>query len=157
MPPRSNLEAYAGSTAGTIAPELKEVLKGDHMSRIVKAQELRRGDMFEMPNGSVFVTSGRGDAPGAQRGRLWCAHAPDAVTFDPPLTELPTGQMVRLLSGDEMDTHYSHAGYVETVFRHEMDRRHREMMLTLNDKKRREAEEQQRQQARRPWWSKLLG
>ncbi len=127
------------------------------MSRIVEARELRQRDMFEMPNGSVYVTSGRGEAVDVLQARLWCAHPPDPITFDPPRIDLPPGQQVRLLSGDEAEEHYGHDGYVEAVFRREMDRRHQAIMQSLGEQKQREqAEQRERERGRRPWWQKLF-
>ncbi len=127
------------------------------MSKIVEARELHQRDMFAMPNGSVYVVSGRVGAEGAVQARLWCAHPPDPVTFDPPQIDLPPGQPIRRLSGNETRVHYRHAGYVDDVFAREMDRRHRANMQLVDARRQREhAEQRQRAQARRPWWSKLF-
>ncbi len=59
--------------------------------------------------------------------------------------------------GDEAEEHYGHDGYVESVFRREMDRRHLAMMQSLGEQKNREqAEQRQREQGRRPWWKNLF-
>ena len=127
------------------------------MSRIVEARELRDRDMFEMPNGSVYVAAGPGEHEGARQARLWCAHPPDAVTFDPPRIDLPPGQQVHLLSGNETRVHYRHDGYVDGAFGREMDRRHGANMHVVYEQRQREAAAQrQRAQAGRPWWKKLL-
>ena len=127
------------------------------MSRIVEAKELRDRDMFEMPNGSVYAASDRVDHEGPQQARLWCAHPPDPMTFDPARIDLPPGQQVRLLSGNETRVHYRHDGYVESVFEREMDRRHRANMQVVGEQRQREAAEQrQREHAGRPWWKKLF-
>lgn len=128
------------------------------MSKIVEAKELRQRDLFEMPNGSVYLIAGRGDAAGGQHARLWCAHPPDPITFAPPRIDFPPGQEVQLLSGHEMRVHYGHAGYVETVFAQEMDRRYAANMQVVHERGQREAAEQrQRARADRPWWRKLFG
>ena len=127
------------------------------MSTLVEVKDVRQGDMFEMPGGSVYAAAGFVHAAGAAQARLWCAHPPDPMTFDPPLIELPPEQTVRLLSGAEAGEHYRHDGYVESVFRQEMDRRHQAMMLSLEEKWKREAAEQrQREHARRPWGKKVF-
>ena len=61
------------------------------MSRIVEVRALRQRDSFEMPNGSVYATSGRGEAADGPQAGLWCAHLPDPITFDPPRIDLPPG------------------------------------------------------------------
>lgn len=123
------------------------------MSRTVEAKELHHHDMFEMPNGSLYTV---GDEAGHQ-ARLCCAHPPDPITFDPPFIDLPPAQQVRLLSGREAEAHAQHAGYVEAVFRGEMDRRHVGNMQAVGEKRQREAAAQhQREHASRPWWKKLF-
>jgi hypothetical protein len=127
------------------------------MSTLVAAKELHDRDLFEMPNGSAYAAGGLVADASAQRARLWCAHPPDAVTFDPPSIELPCGQEVRLLSGDDVKAHYHHAGFVADVFRREMDRRHTVMMHGVDERGRQEATaERLREHARRPWWRKLF-
>ena len=128
------------------------------MSTLVEASTIHAGKMFEMPNGSVYTALAAEGSEVAQQARLWCAHPPDAFTFDPPRIDLPIGQQVRLLSGDEIDTHYGHEGYVEKVFRSEMDRRHQAMMQTVYEQQTRDADQVRRdQRAGRPWWKKLFG
>ena len=125
------------------------------MSRMVEAKELRDRDMFELPNGSVYAASHRGESDDVRQARLWCAHPPDPITFDPPRIDLSPGQNVRLLSGNETRVHYRHDGYVDAVFGHEMDRRHRTNMHVVYAQ-REAAAQQQRAQASRPWWKKLF-
>jgi len=126
------------------------------MSKMVASTELRPGVMFEMPNGSVYVTSG--DEPtGTLQARLWCAHPPDAVTFDPPRIDIPAEQELLLLSGKEAEQHARHDGYVEAVFRNEMERRNEVMLRSAHERGTvAAAEQRQRDQARLPWWRKLL-
>jgi hypothetical protein len=128
------------------------------MSSFVDVETLRPRDLVELQNGSICVTSVPAADGKQPRVRLWCAHAPDAITFEPPLIELPAGQQVRLLRGDDAKEHYLHEGFVEAVFRREMDRRHAVLMQGHEEKRQREAAEQrQRQRLQRPWWKKLLG
>ena len=128
------------------------------MSRMVEVRELRHQDKFEMPNGSVFAVGGHKNDAHPHQARLWCAHPPDAITPDPPSVDLTPEQMVRLLSGGEADEHYAHDGYVETVFRRNMDQRHHAKMQSLGDIQKLERTEQQQQdRANRPWWKKLFG
>ncbi len=127
------------------------------MSRIVEVKDLHDGDMFELENGSAYMTTSGVGSEGAHRVRVLCAHAPDSSTFDPPLVDLPSAQKVRLLSGREADAHRLHDGYVEKAFRVEMDRRNSAMMRTVGENSEREAKAQhQRDLASRPWWKKLL-
>ena len=129
------------------------------MSRIVEVKELRRGDMFELPNGSVYEAEGSGDQHGAQqRARLWCAHPPDAITFEPPPAEFPPDQQVQLLSGEDMKEHSRHEGYVKKMFHDEMDRRNDAMMQSVHRRGQQAADEQRRRDhAGRSWWKKLFG
>jgi hypothetical protein len=127
------------------------------MSRIVEVKDLHDGDMFELENGSAYMTTSGVGSEGAHRVRVLCAHAPDSSTFDPPLVDLPSAQKVRLLSGREADAHRLHDGYVEKAFRVEMDRRNSAMMRTVGENSEREAKAQhQRDLASQPWWKKLL-
>src|SRR4051812_9200335 len=98
------------------------------MSKIVEITEVRRGDVFALPNGSAYEVEGFIDQHAGLRARLWCAHRPDAITFDPELTEFPLNQTVQLLSGQEMKDHTQHEGYVKSAFHSEMDRRNSVMM-----------------------------
>lgn len=126
------------------------------MSKIIASTGLGPGVMFEMPNGSVYVTSA-GEPTGALQARLWCAHPPDAVTFDPPRIDIAADPEVRLLTSKEAELHVRHEGYVEAVFRSEMERRNEAMLRSVHEKGTVAAEEQrQRDQARLPWWRKLL-
>ena len=128
------------------------------MSKIIQAGDLRRGDMFEMANGSVYQTSGLADTAGPRQARLWCAHPPELLTFEPPLIELPPEQEVQLLTGPETEGHTQHDGFVENLFRNEMDRRNQEMMHTVYERQHLEQQEQHAgDRARRPWWKKVLG
>jgi hypothetical protein len=127
------------------------------MSTIVEVKDVHEGDMFELESGSIYVATSGVGSEGTPRVRVVCAHAPDPITFDPPLVELPSTQTVRLLSGREADAHRLHDGYVEKAFRVEMDRRNSAMMRTVGENREREAKaQQQRDLASRPWWRKLL-
>lgn len=128
------------------------------MSKPIAVEDLHPRDMFEMPHGSVYMAVGGREAEdGPLRMRLWCAHDPDPITFEPPLIVVPAGQKVGLLSRDEADGHYRHPGYVEHVFVREMDRRHAATLQVLEAKRQQEAVEQrQRDRATRPWWKKLF-
>lgn len=126
------------------------------MSKVVASTELGPGVRFEMPNGSVYVTSG-GKPTGVLQARLWCAHPPDEITFDPPLIDIAAGQEIRILSGKESELHARHEGYVEAVFRNEMERRNDVMLRSAQERGAVVAAEQrQRDQARLPWWRKLF-
>ena len=127
------------------------------MSRLVETKALRPGEMFALPNGSVYVAAGQSDPERMPQGRLWCAHRPDALSFEPPVVDFATTQQVQLLEGDDVDAHRGHEGYVEALFRQEMDRRHAANMHAFGDRERRvAAEDRQRAQATRPWWKHLL-
>ncbi len=127
------------------------------MSKLVEARELRPRDLFEMPNGSVYAIAAHAEQGATPRARLWCAHPPDAIAFDPPLVDLPPGRQVRLLTGNETRDHYRHDGYVESVFNAEMDRRHGAAMQVYDERRRLEVdEERQRTHARRPWWKNVF-
>jgi hypothetical protein len=131
---------------------------GGDMSTLVTAKELHDRDLFEMANGSAYAAGGLVADASAQRARMWCAHPPDPVTFEPPPIELPAEQEVRLLSGDDVKAHYHHAGFVADIFRREMDRRHAAMMHVVDERGQQEAAEQRRREhTRRPWWKKLFG
>lgn len=125
---------------------------------LVAAGQLNNSDIFEFQNGSAYIVANHTGPGGTAQARLWCAHAPDTLTFDPPLIDLPSGQEVRVLKGNEAEVHYTHAGYVETVFRSEMDRRHNTVMKSVNERSALEGAAQRQQlRASRPWWKKLLG
>lgn len=126
------------------------------MSTIVTAKELHNRDMIEMPNGSVYVVGN--NTEGAPNARLWCAHGSDILTFDPQPIDLDPEQQVQVVSGEEVDTHRFHDGYVETVFRHEMDRRHVvNMGMAVEQQQRDAATQREHAHAVRPWWKKLAG
>ncbi len=128
------------------------------MSKMIQASELRRGDMFELANGSVYEASGQANNGNLLQARLWCAHPPDLVTFEPALIELMPEQDVRLLTGAETEGHIRHEGFVAELFRTEMDRRNQEMMQTVYERQNLEQQEQRaRERAARPWWKKLRG
>ena len=128
------------------------------MSKIIRAGDLRRGDMFEMATGSVYETSGQAATAGLPQARLWCAHPPDLLTFEPALIDLTPEQEVRLLNGAETEGHTRHDGFVENLFRTEMDRRNQAMMQTVYERQSLEQQEQRaRDRARRPWWKKVFG
>ena len=128
------------------------------MSKLVEARELRPRDLFELPNGSVYAMAMHANQSEMPRARLWCAHPPEPIAFDPPLVDLLPTQQVRLLTGNETRDHFRHGGYVQSVFATEMDRRHQAAMLVHDEQRRREAaEEHQRARAHRPWWKKLFG
>lgn len=128
------------------------------MSKMIEAQELRRGDMFELANGSAYQTAGEGETEGMHQARLWCAHAPDSVTFEPQLIDLPPAQEVRLITGRETESHIHHDGFVEQVFRSEMDRRNQAMMHRVYQRQELDLQEQRAsERAQRPWWKKMLG
>ncbi len=127
------------------------------MDTIVEVKDVRDGDMFELENGSIYVATRGVGTEGTPRVRVVCAHPPEAITFDPPLIDLPPTQKVLLLSGRDADAHRLHDGYVEKAFRVEMDRRNTAMMRTVGEKRQREADEQQqRERAGWSWWRKLL-
>lgn len=127
------------------------------MSSMIETTALRHRDMFEMPNGSVYVTEADGDDPGSLKARLWCAHPPDPITFDPPLIDLPPGPVRLLLNRHETGVHVRHDGYVQQAHVTEMDRRHAGQMRDVYAEMHRKAAEA-RQQAydRRSWWKKLF-
>lgn len=128
------------------------------MSTLVDAGKLRTSDIFELQNGSAYMVANQEGPGGTPRARLWCAHAPDAKAFDPSLIDLPPGQAVRVLNGDEAEAHHTHEGYVAHVFQSEMDRRHNTMMVGVYEQSNREdAVHRQQLRAGRPWWKKLFG
>ena len=127
------------------------------MSRMIETTELRHRDMFEMPNGSVYVTEGQGSADSPLQARLWCAHPPDLNTAQPPLIDLPPGQVRLLVDQHETGVHARHEGYVKQVFVGEMNRRHQDQMRGVYAKMSRDAETtRQEEYNRRPWWKKLF-
>ena len=128
------------------------------MSKLVEAKDLRPGDLFETPNGSVYVTAGHAPASSAPQARLWCTHPPDVVTSEPPLVDFSPEQQVGLLEGNETREHYHHEGHVQSAFAHEMDRRNQAAMKPATERWQRKAEDQhQRDRDQRPWWKKVLG
>lgn len=128
------------------------------MSKMVETKELGQRDVFEMAQGSVYVVVAAKNDAGTQQMRLWCAHDPEPITFDPPLINLPAGDTVRLLSSEEAYVHHLHPGYVEAAFRTEMDRRHHGNMGNAQERMNREKDEQhERDRAARPWWKKMFG
>ena len=127
------------------------------MSKIVEIKELRRGDVFALPNGSVYEVEGPPNQDATPRARMWCAHPPDAITFDPPSTEFPLNQKAHHLTGQEMKDHAQHEGYVKRAFNTEMDRRNDLMMQSARKRGQLVIDEQQRvDQAARPWWKKIF-
>lgn len=128
------------------------------MSRTIETTALRNRDLFAMPNGSIYVAEQEADASSPLRARLWCAHPPDQITFDPPLIELSPGQAVQLLvDRHETGIHIHHPGYVKHAFVAEMNQRHQDQMRGVYANMRREqAVAQQRERALRPWWKKLF-
>jgi len=128
------------------------------MSKMVEVKDLRPGDVFAVPDGSVYEAEGAPDQQGQQQARLWCAHPPDALTFDPPPTAFPPNQQVQLLHGEAVKEHAFHDGYVKRVFQQEMERRHTAMMQAVHTRGQQAAAEQRRLDgAARPWWKKLFG
>lgn len=127
------------------------------MTRIIETTELRHGDLFEMSNGSVYMTEVHPDTPGHFQARLWCAHPPDPSMAQPPLIDLPPGPVRLLIDRHETGIHVRHDGYVKQVFVAEMNQRHQNQMRGVYAKMSREAETA-RQQAndRKPWWKKLF-
>lgn len=127
------------------------------MSRLIETTELRHGDLFEMPNGSVYVAEGYPDNPGVLQARLWCAHPPDPNTSHPPLIDLPPGPVQLLTDRHETGMHVRHAGYVKQVFVAEMNRRHQDQMSGVYATMQRTAEADRKQAYdRKPWWKKLF-
>ena len=127
------------------------------MSRNIEASALRHRDLFALPNGSIYETSGNGTTAGALQARLWCAHPPDPITFNPSHIDLTPGQMVQLLNRDETRSHTRHDGYVRAVFEQEMERRVREQMLLVDARAQcAQAEAREHERALRSWWKKLF-
>lgn len=127
------------------------------MSTMIKVTALQQRDLFELPDGSVYETDRRGTDDDPVQARLWCAHPPDTATGAPPLVAFASEQAVGLLSHAESRLHVGHVGYVRTVFEHEMERHHHELMSVVYEKMNREdATTRQGEQARRPWWQKLF-
>jgi hypothetical protein len=127
------------------------------MSRLVETKDLRPGEMFALPNGSVYVAVGQSGPEDMPQGRLWCAHRPEPLSFEASVVDFATTPTVQLLEGDEVDAHRGHEGYVETLFRREMDRRHAENMHAFGERARRVAAEERRHaKAIRPWWKQLF-
>lgn len=128
------------------------------MSKLVEAREVRPRDLFSLPNGSVYAMLAHARTTGAPQGRLWCAHPPDVVTFEPLLVDFLPEQQVHLLEGREMREHYHHEGFVQTAFTHEMDRRHQTAMKPATERWQRNLDEQrQHDRGLRPWWKKVFG
>jgi hypothetical protein len=53
------------------------------MSRLIEATELRHRDIFELPNGSVYLVEAQADTTRPLQARLWCAHPPDPAMAHP--------------------------------------------------------------------------
>jgi hypothetical protein len=128
------------------------------MSKLIETTELRDGNIFELPNGSVYLVEAQADSARTLQARLWCAHPPDLATAHPPLIDLPPGPVRVLIDRHETGVHVRHAGYVKQVFVAEMNRRHQDRMSRVYATMKRTAEAD-RQQAydRKPWWKKLFG
>jgi hypothetical protein len=120
---------------------------------MIETTELRHGNIFEMPNGSVYVTEGYKDDSGPLQARLWCAHPPDEIVSHPPLIDLPAGPVRLLIDRHETGTHVRHDGYVKQVFVAEMNRRHQDQMRGVYANMDHAAEATR---DRRPWWKKLF-
>lgn len=155
----------AGSNSGSRMAELRSQHGSPSLAnrsssrtcrnRLIEAKDLQDGDLFELANGTIFTTSSVLGVAGTRRVRALCSHPPDPIAFDPPLVDLPPTQRVQLLTGPEMETHRFHPGYVETVFRQEMEQRHAQRMRVVMEAMARAAETaRQRARASRPWWRK---
>jgi hypothetical protein len=117
------------------------------MSKLIDTTELRHRDIFEMPNGSVYMVEDQTDATQPLQARLWCAHPPDTATAHPPL----------LIDRHETGVHVNHDGYVKQVFVAEMNRRHQHQMSKVYATMQRTAEADRKQAYnRKPWWKKLF-
>jgi hypothetical protein len=128
------------------------------MSTMVRIQDLSAEDLFELPNGSVYVMQRRDLGAGTHQARLWCAHPPDALTSEPPLVVFSGEQRVSKLAGTDTREHHAHEGSVKSVFTREMEHRHQEAMRQVTERMQREAvERRQRDRADRPWWKKVFG
>jgi len=127
------------------------------MSRQIEATELRHRDIFEMPNGSVYMVEAQADPTGPLQARLWCAHPPDSSTAHPPLIDLPDGPVRLLVDRHDTGLHVRHDGYVKQVFVAEMNRRHQDQMTGVYATMKRTAEADRKQaNDRKPWWKKLF-
>lgn len=127
------------------------------MSRMIETAELRHRDIFEMPNGSVYMAEEQAGKTGPLQARLWCAHPPDPSTSHPPLIDLPPGPVRLLTDRHETGIHVRHEGYVKQVFVAEMNRRHQDQMSGVYANMKRTAEtERQQAHDRKPWWKKLF-
>jgi hypothetical protein len=128
------------------------------MSTTVDIKDMKDQEMFELPNGSVYIMQRRATDTATHQARVWCAHPPDAMTSEPSLIDFPPEQRVHRLTGNETREHYAHEGYVKGVFAREMDHRHQVAMKPVTERMQREAvERRQRARASRPWWKKVLG
>jgi hypothetical protein len=113
--------------------------------------------MFALPNGSIYMAAGLSGPEHVPQGRLWCAHQPDPLSFEASIVDFASTQRVQILEGDEVDAHRGHEGYVEALFRREMDRRHAANMHAFGERKRRlAAEQRQHAKATQPWWKHLF-
>lgn len=127
------------------------------MSRLIETTELRHRDVFEMPNGSVYMAEEQTDTTHRLQARLWCAHPPDPATAHPPLIDLPAGPVRLLIDRHETGSHVHHDGYVKQVFVAEMNRRHQAQMSRVYTTMKRTAEVARKQaHDRKPWWKKLF-
>lgn len=127
------------------------------MSRLIDATELRHRDIFELPNGSVYMVEAQADSAQTLQARLWCAHPPDPATAHPPLIDLPGGPVRLLIDRHETGIHVRHDGYVKQVFVAEMNRRHQDQMTDVYATMKRTAEADRKQvRDRKPWWKKLF-
>lgn len=127
------------------------------MSRLIETTELRHRDIFEMPNGSVYMVEEQADKSQPLQARLWCAHPPDPATAHPPLIDLPPGPVRLLIDRHETGIHVRHEGYVKQVFVAEMNRRHQNQMSLVYATMKRTAEADRKQAYdRKPWWKKLF-
>lgn len=124
------------------------------MSKLIETTELRHGDLFETPNGSVYRAEAQAEHAGSLQARLWCAHPPDPNTAHPALIDLPPGPVQLLIDRHETGIHVRHAGYVKQVFVTEMNRRHQDQMSRVYATMQRTAEADRQQH--KPWWKKLF-
>jgi hypothetical protein len=128
------------------------------MSKLIDTTELRHGNIFELPNGSVYLVEAQADPARTLQARLWCAHPPDAATAHPPLIDLPAGPVRLLIDRHETGIHVRHVGYVKQVFVAEMNRRHQDQMTGVYaSMQRTAAADRQLAHDRKPWWKKLFG
>ena len=127
------------------------------MSRLIETTDVREGDLFEMPTGSVYRAEAQADHTEPLQARLWCAHPPDPSTAHPPLIDLPPGPVQLLTDRHETGIHVRHDGYVKQVFVAEMNRRHQDQMSRVYTTMKHTAEAERKQAYdRKPWWKKLF-